>query len=506
MQDAVTFQESARDFDFLGYRYSLMSSIGTGGLNNVINMLPARDKQEFNLLPLDDIQFVRNWLAWTDKNVGLLQRTRVIPQLNQPSAGLIDGVIMLIENRGIMFVYNPSAKEHDISLPIDNSLGFSSDANFPLVVTQSGSSIRGSMSIRKGIFSYGESFNFSIPATTALAFEFELLANFPKDVPLIFGIEINNSFINATSNTLNILRAQGESGTSANVLVILPKTGINKVEKITINDQVEIENFEKSFLHGLPILKFMGRWSDPRNRFSKSQEIGNSSGFTGGLWRSSFKVPDAVIAQLEARNKSYPVIWDLDPNGNNDANVPWLAPGRLLIFAKYKPLLNDSFNATGSIDGEPLIIRKAYNTVVPSSARFIGYWADVTDFVKPGTLQTLTINLPNFEEKWLVKSGALLAGNDILTLNNVTLSNAKLKCESITSCVGFTYRKTGSVEQACGIEMDTVATELYLKSSMSRNGDGDWCSIVKPAVIDGVFFENVETLYTADFTPQNEEY
>jgi len=30
-----------RDFDLLGYRYSLLSSIGTGGLNNVLNMLPA---------------------------------------------------------------------------------------------------------------------------------------------------------------------------------------------------------------------------------------------------------------------------------------------------------------------------------------------------------------------------------------------------------------------------------------------------------------------------------
>jgi len=28
----------ARDFDFLGYRYSLLSSVGTAGLNNVLNM------------------------------------------------------------------------------------------------------------------------------------------------------------------------------------------------------------------------------------------------------------------------------------------------------------------------------------------------------------------------------------------------------------------------------------------------------------------------------------
>ena len=31
----------ARDFDLLGYRYSIMSSVGTAGLNNVVNMLPV---------------------------------------------------------------------------------------------------------------------------------------------------------------------------------------------------------------------------------------------------------------------------------------------------------------------------------------------------------------------------------------------------------------------------------------------------------------------------------
>lgn len=36
-----------RDFDFMGYKYSLLSSIGTAGLNTVINMVPGRDMEEF---------------------------------------------------------------------------------------------------------------------------------------------------------------------------------------------------------------------------------------------------------------------------------------------------------------------------------------------------------------------------------------------------------------------------------------------------------------------------
>jgi hypothetical protein len=43
----------ARDFDLLGHRYSLLSSIATGGLNNVVCYLPARDSEEFERLPAD---------------------------------------------------------------------------------------------------------------------------------------------------------------------------------------------------------------------------------------------------------------------------------------------------------------------------------------------------------------------------------------------------------------------------------------------------------------------
>ena len=48
------------------------------------------------------------------------------------------------------------------------------------------------------------------------------------------------------------------------------------------------------------------------------------------------------------------------------------------MWAKYAPLLDDAFNVTGDVDGAPLIVRKAYNSIAPSAARFIGYWADVT--------------------------------------------------------------------------------------------------------------------------------
>ncbi|UJR13157.1 hypothetical protein I4U23_000181, partial [Adineta vaga] len=58
-----------RDFDLLGFSYSLLANIATAGLNLVHTMLPARDLQEFQLLPEEFIQFLTYWLKWTDEHI-----------------------------------------------------------------------------------------------------------------------------------------------------------------------------------------------------------------------------------------------------------------------------------------------------------------------------------------------------------------------------------------------------------------------------------------------------
>ena len=40
--EALCFDNNTRDFDYLGYKYSLLSTIGTAGLNNVVCVIPVR--------------------------------------------------------------------------------------------------------------------------------------------------------------------------------------------------------------------------------------------------------------------------------------------------------------------------------------------------------------------------------------------------------------------------------------------------------------------------------
>jgi len=73
----------ARDWDYLGWRYSVLSSIAVAGWNNVLNMIPARDSAERRNFPASDREWLRRWLHWAVVNKEYLRHTRAI--LRQPA-------------------------------------------------------------------------------------------------------------------------------------------------------------------------------------------------------------------------------------------------------------------------------------------------------------------------------------------------------------------------------------------------------------------------------------
>ncbi len=111
----------ARDWDYLGWRYSVLSSIAVGGWNNVINMIPARDLDEFRKLHGRDKAWFRGWLAWCEKNKEFLRHTRTI--IGPPSLGKIDGTSMIVGDRGYLFLFNPNAKRVTAEFTLDQTIG-----------------------------------------------------------------------------------------------------------------------------------------------------------------------------------------------------------------------------------------------------------------------------------------------------------------------------------------------------------------------------------------------
>ena len=56
-------------------------------------------------------------------------------------------------------------------------------------------------------------------------------------------------------------------------------------------------------------------------------------------------------------------------------------------------------------------MRKAYNTIVRSPERFIGHWADATELIKPGAVQTLRLTLPEADGGYHISDGAYSSDN-----------------------------------------------------------------------------------------------
>jgi len=98
----------ARDWDYLGWRYSLISSIAIAGWNNVIDMIPARDSSEHAYFSAADQAWFRHWIAWADTNREYLRHSR--PILGQPAIGKIDGTAAMLGDHGFVFLFNPNAR------------------------------------------------------------------------------------------------------------------------------------------------------------------------------------------------------------------------------------------------------------------------------------------------------------------------------------------------------------------------------------------------------------
>ena len=212
-----------------------------------------------------------------------------------------------------------------------------------------------------------------LPPTSARVIGFEQWTGSAK--PLLLGSA--SSDVSVGASTLTVSGAEGESGTASELVVVLPK-GSPRIDKALVNgEQINtLSMLPRDSIYGQPAVAFRAVWEG--TRFSRAQEVAPAGSSSGPSWTGRFAVPYAVMEQLRARNSSYPVVYNTDPQDTDDANVPWLAPGRLLLFVKYSTPVDDAVNISGTSDGAPMLVRKAYNTIVPNPGRFIGHWADVT--------------------------------------------------------------------------------------------------------------------------------
>ena len=379
-EGAVKMMYSAfrqRDWDYLGYRYSFISSIATGGWNNVVNMIPARDREEFLHFSESDKAWIRRWLQWTATHSEYLRHTKTI--LGQPAIGKADGTSAIIGNRGYIFLFNPNYNVVGADVRLDTTIGLSTGSKFLLqeLYPRAGTLIaKGST----GIWSKGDTVHLDLPGTSASILKLVPIETLPA-TPVVFNTANSSAKASLRGGILRLAHISGQPGTDEDVGVLLPRA--SRISAVSVNGRSRAF-FQTGDYVSIP-LRFAGQ------PFVQSQQVDLVARGDGRTLAGSFLVPERVKSQLSARRVRWPIRWSPEDYENT-----WLVPERLLLFVQIAQP-SDGEQVQIKIDGEPVNLRKAYSSVRAHAASFVGFYADISS-TKPDVVHSLEINLSELAE------------------------------------------------------------------------------------------------------------
>ncbi|MCK5173535.1 MAG: hypothetical protein KAR47_09090 [Planctomycetes bacterium] len=369
-----------RDWDYLGWKFSLISSVATAPFAHCVDMIPARDKVEHELFMADveTQQFMKDWFDWTDRNAGILRNLRSI--IGPPRIGRADGTAAMDGDHGFIFLFNPNHRRVEAKFRLDTSLGLTGGERFVIrhLYPEEGKFIGAPGS---GVFEYGDECSFMIDGTTAWVLEVEPVSE--KLLPLLFNVRGDVKY---RAGKLDISNVHGEIGTVADIEVLLAKG--QKVKQVSVNGR-QIA-FEQDGEIVTAKCRFAGRY------FAHNQAVTTyDPSFDGKTVRAKFSVPARIFDQLRQRKKAWPIEWT-----SEDLECTWLAPERLLLYIQIaEPDMK--MEVSMKLNGKPAKVKKAYSSRTPGRLQmgkghntFTGFYADVSD-LKPGRQYDLEVTLPS---------------------------------------------------------------------------------------------------------------
>ncbi len=376
-----------RDWDYLGWKYSIISTIATAPFNLVINYLPARDTAELNNFSPESQAFFNKWLSFTDQHIDILKNIR--PILGQPMVGRCDGTAAIDDDHGYVFLFNPNYRQLPAEFTLDQSIGLQSGQEF-IIREIYPDNQKNLAHPEKGFFDYGDIVKISMTGTSSLVLEVVPLAN-------NFGSTVlfnTSGEIVTDGSILKIEQAKGIIGTKQDILVYHPKA--ESINQVKVNG---IEVKHKTIGNIIRCeLNFQGE------EFRMAQQIDQYAGEnTEQEYRLEFTIPQRIKDQLSARKELWPIVYSED-----DLKAPWVDPSRLLLFMNiadpYRekqeewkegdqtrsrtvriPMKPEEIKL--EIDGKEIPVLDAYNGVYSYVTRtFLGFYVDVS---------TLTADVPH---------------------------------------------------------------------------------------------------------------
>ncbi len=374
-----------RDWDVLGWKYSLLSSIGTAPFNHTISFLPARDKDEFAAFSEADKAFFRRWLDWTDTHAEVLRHLK--PIMGPPMIGRVDGTAAIDGDRGFVFAFNPNYRETEAIFRLDSSIGLADER-------PRGTATGSRFMVRElypdegrlvgkpgaGIWNYGDDVRMVMPATEAIVLEIIPVQDLAA-TPMLFGAAGQAAL---SEGVVSVSGVSGEPGTVRDLQIVLPSSGT--ASRLTVNGR------DVPFRRAGQVLEasvtFDGR------AFGRGAAVfPYDPAFTGGVLKGAIVIPGRIGAQLAARKAAWPVPYTAD-----DLLAPWLGSDRLLLFVQIAEP-DERQQVALIIDGKPVKLIRAYNSIYGHSPgrTFLGFYADVSTLA-PDVEHDVELRLPALPE------------------------------------------------------------------------------------------------------------
>lgn len=371
-----------RDWDYLGWKYSLISSIGTAGINNVVNMIPARDPSEYRAFSEEDKRFFRKWLNWTDENREYLLRTR--PILGQPLIGKTDGTSAIIGDRGYIFLYNPNYRSMNSVFSLDGSVGITKKGTY---VLEEMYPVEGRLHGKKGsgFWSFGDTVAMPMDGTSAIVLK---LSPAPSKItePVLFGV---SGEISVDGAEIILENVKGEIGTTETATLVLP--GKSAVKTLSVNGKERM--FEQKGAVLTCDIAFQGE------RCGQAHQLDTyDPNFEGGEITGTFTVPKRIFDLLGKRKTTWPIPWS-----ETDYRVTWLVPERLLLYVNMAEP-KDSLDVRLKIDGASIELIRAYSSIdtgfmqkmKKDNYTFVGFYADISA-IEPDATHTFSLTIPGLK-------------------------------------------------------------------------------------------------------------
>jgi hypothetical protein len=356
--DDVPLPFRRRDWDYLGWRYSLLSSIAVAGWNNVINMIPARDPEEFRYFSAEDRNWFRHWLDWADINKDYLRHTRTI--LGQPALGKADGTAAVKGDSGYVFLFNPNGRRLDATFALDETIGLTEKGRYLLrEVYPQEDRLVGKPGA--GIWSWGDSVTRTLDGGSAVVLE--IAPDLGSSEPRLFN---SPGRMKVDGRVAKLTGVRGEAGTSETLLIQGAQVDTVEIAGVRLTAHAVRNGIVEA-----PVT-FAG---EP---FRHYQQVGEDG---------KFRVPRRIFEQLAARRMAWPIPWT-----EEDARSTWLMPERLLLYVQFAEP-DDRWTVSLKIDGRPVELKKAYASVRANRRNFTGFYADVSDLA-PDVDHRLELGLP----------------------------------------------------------------------------------------------------------------